>query len=109
VKGKLTFTSHISQRTGRLALSRAGIVILASLLAFAGCGGGQDEGRDGKANAAGAQLNVVSTTGMIHDLVVNIGGEHVQATSLMGPGIDPHLYKASEGDVRRLTDANLIF
>jgi manganese/zinc/iron transport system substrate-binding protein len=27
----------------------------------------------------------------------------------MGPGVDPHLYKASEGDVRLLQEADLIF
>jgi manganese/zinc/iron transport system substrate-binding protein len=54
-------------------------------------------------------LNVVTTTGMIADIVKNIGGEHVEVTALMGPGVDPHLYKASEGDVQRLQSANLIF
>src|SRR5690606_31982720 len=37
------------------------------------------------------------------------GGEHVSVTGLMGPGVDPHLYKASEGDVRRLWRARIIF
>lgn len=53
-------------------------------------------------------LNVVTTTGMIGDLVLRIGGPHVQVTSLMGPGVDPHLYKASEGDVARMSSADLI-
>src|SRR5690606_7052731 len=34
---------------------------------------------------------------------------HIAVTSLMGPGIDPHLYKASEGDVSRMTGADAIF
>lgn len=55
------------------------------------------------------KLNIVTTTGMIADIVKNVGGEHVEVTSLMGPGVDPHLYKASEGDIRRLQEANLIF
>jgi manganese/zinc/iron transport system substrate-binding protein len=55
------------------------------------------------------QVRVVSTIGMINDIVVNVGGERVQAVSLMGPGIDPHLYKASEGDVARLQQADIIF
>jgi manganese/zinc/iron transport system substrate-binding protein len=55
------------------------------------------------------KLNIVTTTGMIADIVKNVGGEYVEVTSLMGPGVDPHLYKASEGDIRRLQDANLIF
>lgn len=53
-------------------------------------------------------MRVVATTGMVADLAKNIGGERVEVTTLMGPGVDPHLYKASEGDVRRLTRADLI-
>lgn len=54
-------------------------------------------------------INVVTTTGMIADTVENIGGERVNVTNLMGPGIDPHLYKASEGDVSRMANADIIF
>lgn len=60
-------------------------------------------------NTTNGKLNIVTTTGMIADIVINVGGEHVEVTSLMGPGVDPHLYKASEGDIRRLQEANLIF
>lgn len=54
-------------------------------------------------------VRVVTTTGMITDLVENLGGERVQVVGLMGPGVDPHLYKASEGDVLRLATADVIF
>lgn len=60
-------------------------------------------------NTTNGKLNIVTTTGMIADIVKNVGGEHAEVTSLMGPGVDPHLYKASEGDIRRLQEANLIF
>jgi manganese/zinc/iron transport system substrate-binding protein len=53
-------------------------------------------------------VNVVTTTGMIADIAKNVGGDRVQVTALMGPGVDPHLYKASEGDVIRLQDADVI-
>ncbi|MGH1366222.1 MAG: metal ABC transporter solute-binding protein, Zn/Mn family [Calditrichia bacterium] len=55
------------------------------------------------------QLKVVATTGMIGDILINLGGNRLEVTSLMGPGIDPHLYKASEGDVTRLSSADIIF
>ena len=58
---------------------------------------------------ADRQIKAVATTGMIADIVKNIGGERVQVTSLMGPGVDPHLYKASEGDVQSLGEADVIF
>ena len=54
-------------------------------------------------------INIVTTTGMIADAVKNIGGELVEVSNLMGPGIDPHLYKASEGDVGRMANAEIIF
>lgn len=54
-------------------------------------------------------VKVVTTTTMLTDLVNNIGGDSIQVTGLMGAGVDPHLYKASEGDVNKLTQANAIF
>jgi len=59
--------------------------------------------------AAGDRIPVVATTGMVADLVRNIGGERVTVTALMGPGVDPHLYKASQGDMTRLQEARIIF
>lgn len=46
---------------------------------------------------------------MVADLVREIGGERVDVTGLMGPGIDPHLYKASAGDITRMGEADVIF
>jgi len=54
------------------------------------------------------QVNVVTTVGMIADVAQGVGGERVNVQGLMGPGTDPHLYKASEGDVQRLAEADLI-
>jgi manganese/zinc/iron transport system substrate-binding protein len=54
-------------------------------------------------------IRIVTTIGMITDIVRNVGGERVQVIALMGAGVDPHLYKASEGDVMRLADADLVF
>ena len=52
---------------------------------------------------------VVATVGMIADVTENVGGDCVNVTALMGPGVDPHLYKASAGDVRTLRNADLVF
>jgi manganese/zinc/iron transport system substrate-binding protein len=56
-----------------------------------------------------AKLNIVTTTTMLTDLVKNIGGDQVEVQGLMGAGVDPHLYKASEGDVSKLYKADIIF
>ena len=62
-----------------------------------------------KQEDTGNKIKVVTTIGMITDLVQEIGGEKVSVQGLMGPGIDPHLYRASEGDVAKLANANIIF
>ena len=48
------------------------------------------------------KLSIVCTTSMITDAVRIIGGNHVNIKGLMGPGVDPHLYKAREGDMHAL-------
>ncbi|WP_438424728.1 metal ABC transporter solute-binding protein, Zn/Mn family [Aquimarina macrocephali] len=55
------------------------------------------------------KLQVVTTTSMITDMVKNIGGDLIDVQGLMGSGVDPHLYKASEGDVSKLVNADVIF
>ena len=54
------------------------------------------------------RLRVVATTNVVGDLVREIGGEEVNLTTLMGPGIDPHQYNASEGDVQRMARADWV-
>jgi manganese/zinc/iron transport system substrate-binding protein len=58
---------------------------------------------------AGRKVNVTTTVGMIADIAENVGGNRVNVTALMGPGVDPHLYKPSTGDVTKLDQADIIF
>ncbi len=64
----------------------------------------RDKGDIGQRN-----IQAVATIGMIADIVREVGGDRVEVTALMGPGVDPHLYKASEGDVILLQQADIIF
>ena len=54
------------------------------------------------------KLKIVTTTTMITDMVSELGGEAVNVQGLMGAGVDPHLYKASEGDVNKLFTADMV-
>jgi manganese/zinc/iron transport system substrate-binding protein len=72
-------------------------------VAVGACGPGKPESAEGKG------LQVVATTTIVGDLVRIIGGDDVRVEVLMGPGVDPHLYKASAGDVRRMSSAQAIF
>lgn len=56
-----------------------------------------------------AKPKVVTTTNIVYDLVKQIGGEHLELHALMGAGIDPHYYRATFGDLRRLSRADAVF
>ncbi|MSR69429.1 MAG: manganese transporter [Phycisphaerales bacterium] len=55
-----------------------------------------------------AKLQIVATTGMIGDMVQRIVGDRADVTTLMGEGVDPHLYKVTVSDVRALADADVV-
>ena len=83
----------------RLAAERLAAVVLAVLVTMAA----------GPVRAQGTEpARVVATTGMVADMFLAVGGACVEVVALMGPGIDPHLYRASAGDVDRLSRADLI-
>ncbi|MEM9859117.1 MAG: zinc ABC transporter substrate-binding protein [Bacteroidota bacterium] len=54
------------------------------------------------------RMTIVTTTGIIADLAKNIVGDSADVVALMGPGVDPHLYKATQGDLQKLTAADMI-
>ena len=78
---------------------KASVWVLLALLLTA-CGG-NERVDDGK-------LDVVTTIGQLTNVVEIVGGEHVNVTGLMGSGVDPHLYVASESDVESLQNADVI-
>lgn len=86
----------------RRLLFTASILTASILTACAGGGAGTEpETRSGP-------LRVLTTTGIIGDIAGRIAGGHAEVESLMQTGVDPHLYKASESDVRRMAEADLI-
>ena len=60
-------------------------------------------------NSISQKIVVTTTTNVITDLVENIGGDNVSVSGLMGPGVDPHLYRPSASDVKLLQNADIIF
>lgn len=98
------FTSHVTRlRQRALALS---MCALAGVVA-AGCSGSEAGAQE--KTVEGRKVRITTTTNFITDTVRQIGGDRVKVTGLMGPGVDPHLYKASGGDVRSLRQADIIF
>ncbi|WP_163515236.1 metal ABC transporter solute-binding protein, Zn/Mn family [Gelidibacter japonicus] len=76
------------------------VFVLLTFIYFSGC-------KDAKPD--NGNLNIVTTTTLITDLLNQIGGDKLNVQGLMGSGVDPHLYKASAGDVTKLSNADLIF
>jgi manganese/zinc/iron transport system substrate-binding protein len=62
-----------------------------------------------KTGVENRKLNVVATTSQVADLIEEIAGNAIVLEGLMGAGVDPHLYKASEGDVTKFYNADAIF
>ena len=92
-------------------MTRTGAAIAALIVAAAigsGCGAAGEE-QSAAQTGDGAGLEVVATTNFVADTVGEVGGGRVAVNGLMGPGVDPHLYQASAGDVETLRDAEAIF
>lgn len=81
-------------------------ILVAVVLVLAACGPIEESELP---DFSDRQINVVATTGMVGDIVQVVGGDRVEVTTLMGPGIDPHAYKASEGDVEKIGRADIVF
>jgi len=83
-------------------LSNKTYPLLFLLLLLFSCGGKKESLQPGKPF-------VVASTSIVADMVATIGDTLISVHRLMGPGVDPHLYKASAGDVSKLNKAQAIF
>jgi manganese/zinc/iron transport system substrate-binding protein len=89
-------------------------VSLAALAVLAGC---MREGSVAEDAAGGAghtfsgkhPIKVVATIGQVAEMVRRVGGDLVEVEAIMGPGVDPHLYRPVASDTRKLSAADAIF
>ena len=90
---------------GQLKLNKYLILtVLVTIFVLVGCGRTDTEVRP----AEGEPVQIIATTTMLTDLVEVIGGDQVEVNGLMGPGIDPHGYRASASDVDVMTQAHVV-
>jgi len=82
----------------KLSLVKLFCLIIINIFLFGGC----------TSESGSEQPTVLATTSIIGDILRNILPEQIAVDQLMGPGVDPHMYKASQGDVQNLTRADVI-
>ncbi len=59
--------------------------------------------------AAAQRFKATATTAMIGDIVAGLAGDAGEVTTLLGPGVDPHLYKLTRADLAKLLGADIVF
>ena len=102
--------SRLLSRAAQAAPARGLLVGLTAVLLFlAACTGSTGTIGSEVDSVDERRLRIVATLGQIADAVRQVGGDAVQVHALMGPGVDPHLYRASESDITRLESADAVF
>jgi manganese/zinc/iron transport system substrate-binding protein len=99
---------HVTPQKNVPAFQRAVLMlfVLCFIAVISACA---TSGSSEKAATGEHKIKVTATIGMITDVVKQVGGDHVEVTGLMKAGVDPHLYKASQGDIGKLDKADIIF
>lgn len=96
----------------RLRIRTSALWALAtSLVLLGGCGrapNGTTPAADGRGKGPSGR-RIVTTVGMVTDIVRQVAGEGWTVDGLMGEGIDPHAYKPTRDDAKRLSEADVVF
>jgi manganese/zinc/iron transport system substrate-binding protein len=63
----------------------------------------------GRGRAQPRPRNIVATVGMVADAVRAVAGPGATVTTLIGEGVDPHLFRPTRADIARLLNADALF
>lgn len=91
---------HLKRKTPTI-ITIVLVLLFCVIYSLSGCSNQTATEQDGK-------LKIVATTTMLNDLARSIAKDRAEVTALMGPGIDPHLYQASAGDVTKMQEADIV-
>lgn len=89
-------------------MSKIGVGLGAGLLVVfvAGCGAG---GASGGGEGSGERVQVAATISVLQDLVEQVGGDRVEAFSIVPVGGSPETYGPSPRDAGRIFEARVVF
>ena len=90
------------------------LLLIALPLGLTGCGDGNTAASNAANNSSADSIgeppyDIVTTTGMVRDIVRAVVGDNGEVSNLMGEGVDPHLYNPTRNDVVAMRDADLVF
>lgn len=75
--------------------------VMAAIGLAAGCGSSGSDESD--------SLPVVATTSIVADIVENVGGSDVEVTTLVGRGVDAHVFEPEPADSTAIAEAAVVF
>lgn len=76
---------------------------------IAGCNSNQPSSSHVTESVSKKGYTIVTTTGMVADIVRHVAGEHADVVGLMAEGVDPHLYRPTRNDIQKMMNADVIF
>lgn len=83
------------------------VIGIGSVILLSACNSTTEEGAKG--SDSNDSIQIITTISQIGEPIQIIGGDRVEVESLMGPGVDPHLYEATQGDITTLQNAEIVF
>jgi len=83
------------------------VTLIATVSLLGACAPSRQESASVETNDR--RIRIVASVGMVADIVRQVGGSRVEVGQLMGPGVDPHLYKGTRDDVRTILAADMVF
>src|SRR5690625_1723782 len=85
-----------------------GLIVILSVILLVACNS-NDTNVSETGNATDETISVVTTIAQIGEPLSVIGGDRLNVESLMGPSVDPHVYNATQSDIEKIENADLIF
>jgi manganese/zinc/iron transport system substrate-binding protein len=85
------------------------LTIAAAICLISGCGDSRQEPQAVSPASGSAGYTIVTTTGMVRDIVQHVAGDCATVVGIMGSGVDPHLYQPTTRDNEKLMQADVVF
>jgi manganese/zinc/iron transport system substrate-binding protein len=80
-------------------------VLMVGVSLFIGCSKPASE----QADIMTYPYTIMTTTGMVNDIVKQVAGDKAVVKNIIGEGIDPHLYKPTRNDIVALQKGDVVF